>query len=150
MVKLTKEYKDKLKDCVKVHLRKYPGASLEHLKEFIKEGDPTVFDHVPRQQINSLLKYNMQKFTDYGSLDMRHGGGLPGLSQQKKDEIIDACKNKRFVGTSRGAAAQYNVSHTTVCNVLKKGGLKSYGAHRMQKMDGRQKMNRLVFRWFIL
>ena len=68
------------------------------------------------------------------------------MSQQRKDEIVDACKNKRFVGTSRGAAAQYNVSHTTVCNVLKKGGLKSYAAQRMQAMTGRQKMNRLVFR----
>ena len=145
MVKLTKAYKDKLKDCVKVHLRKYPGASLEQLKAFIREGDETVFDNVPRQQINSLLNYNMQKFTEYGSLAIRHGGGVPGMSQERKDEIIESVKHKRFVGTSRGAAAQYNVSHTTVLKVLKKGGLKSYAATRMQKMNGRQKMNRLVF-----
>ena len=59
-MRLTKEYKDKLKDQVKVYLRKHPGASLEAMKEFIKEGDPTVFDNVPRQQINSLLKYDME------------------------------------------------------------------------------------------
>ena len=145
MVKLTNEYKEKLKDQIKVFLRKYPGGSLEALKDFCKEGDPTVFENVPRQQINSLLKYNMQKFQDYGSLDMRHGGGVPGMTQERKDEIIESVKNKRFVGTSRGAAAQFNVSHTTVLKVLKKGGLKSYAARPMQKMNGRQKMNRLVF-----
>ena len=144
-MRLTKEYKDKLKDQVKVYLRKYPGANLEAVKEFIKEGDPTVFHNVPRQQINSLLKYNMEKFTTHGTLDYQFGGGRPGMSQDLQDQIVDSCKNKRFVGTSRGAAAMYNVSQTTVLRVLKKGGLKSYSARPMQKMTGRQKMNRLVF-----
>ena len=144
-MKLTKEYKEKLKDQVKVHLRKFPGASLQELKEFIKEGDPTVFNDVPRQQVNSLLKYNMEKFTTHGTLEFQSGGGRPGMSQERKDEIIETCKNKRFVGTTRGAAAQFNVSHTTVHRVLKKGGLKSYSAQPTQKLNGRQKMNRLVF-----
>ena len=144
-MKLTKEYKEKLKDQVKVHLRKSPGASLEEMKEFIKQDDPDVFQHVPRQQINSLLKYNMDKFTTYGTLDYRFAGGRPGLSQERKDEIVDSCKNKRFVGTTRGAAAQFNVSQTSVVRILKGAGLKSYAATPTQKMNGRQKMNRLVF-----
>ena len=145
MPKLTEEYKTKLKDQVKVFLRKSPGASLEQMKEFMKQGDPTVFENVPRQQINSFLKYNMDKFTNHGSLDYRYAGGQPGISQERKDEIIDACKNKRFTGTSRKAAAQYNVSQTSVIRVLRNAGLKSYAATPMQKLNGRQKMNRLVF-----
>ena len=145
MPKLTKAYKDKLKDQVKVHLRKYPNASLESLKEFIKEEDPNVFDDVPRQQINSLLKYNMEKFNEYGYLEYRHAGGPAGLSEATKADIIETCKNKRFIGTTRSAAAQYNCSASTVLKVLKKGGLKSYSARPQQKLDGRQQMNRLVF-----
>ena len=144
-MKLTKEYKDKLKDCIKVHMRKYPDANLEQVKEFMKEGDPNVFENVPRQTVNSLIRYNMQKFSEHGTLDYRHGGGRPGIPQETKDQIIDTCKNKRFVGASRTAAAQYNVSQTSVLKVLKKSGLKSYSARPVQKLDGRQKMNRLVF-----
>ena len=144
-MKLTKEYKEKLKDQVKVYLRKHPGANLEAVKEFIKEGDPTVFDNVPRQNINGFLKYNIEKFSTHGTLDYQYGGGRPGMSQERQDQIVEACKNKRFTGTSRGAAAQFNVSQTTVLRVLKKGGLKSYSASPMQKMDNRQRMNRLVF-----
>ena len=145
-MRLTKEYKEKLKDCIKVYMRKFPDANLEQVKEFIRDGDPTVFDNVPRQTVNSLLRYNIQKFAEHGSLEYRHGGGHPGLSQETKEEIVNCCKNKRFDGSSRKAAAQYNVSQTTVLRVLKSyGGLKSYGACPQQKMDGRQKMNRLVF-----
>ena len=48
MVKLTK---DKLKDCVKVHLRKFPQATLEQF-EFSRKGTHLI---VPRQQVNSLI-----------------------------------------------------------------------------------------------
>ena len=45
-MRLKKEYQEKLKNCMKVYMRKYPGANLEQMKEFIQEGNPTVFDNV--------------------------------------------------------------------------------------------------------
>ena len=92
-----------------------------------------------------VFKASLRKFAEHGSLEYRHAGGPPGLSQETKEEIVESCKNKRFEGSSRKAAAQYNVSQTTVLRVLKQSGLKSYAAQPQQKMDGRQKMNRLVF-----
>ena len=145
MARLTKQYKEKMKDQIKVKLRKNPNSNLAEMKEFILHGDPTVFDHVNRNQINSFLNYNMEKFNATGSLDYRLGGGRPSTSQEKKDEIVDICKEKRFTGTTRKASAQCDVSQTTVRNVLKAAGLKSYSAKPVQKMNGRQKMNRLVF-----
>ena len=145
MARLTKQYKEKLKDQIKVKLRKNPNANLAEMKEFILQDDPTVFDHVNRNQLNSFLNYNMQKFTETGSMDYRLGGGRPSISQEKKDDIVNICKEKRFTGTTRKAAAQCEVSQTTVRRVLKGAGLKSYSAKPVQKMNGRQQMNRLVF-----
>ena len=145
MVRFTKEYKEKLKDQIKVKLRKNPNTNLAEMKEFIREDDPSVFDNFNRNQVNSFLNYNMQKFLEAGSLDYRYGGGPPSTSQEKKDEIINVCKEKRFTGTTRKAAAQCDVSKSTAHRVLKEAGLKSYSAKPQQKMNNRQQMNRLVF-----
>ena len=56
-MRLKKEYQEKLKNCMKVYMRKYPGANLEQMKEFTQEGNPTVFDNVQRQTVKSLLCY---------------------------------------------------------------------------------------------
>ena len=145
MAKLTKAYKEKLKDQIKVKLRKNPNSNLAEMKEFILEGDPTVFDYVNRNQLNSFLNYNMEKFSQTGTLDRTAGSGRPSkLTQQKKDDIVATCKEKRFTGTTRKAVAQCDVSQTTVIRVLKEAGLKSYSAKPVQKLNGRQQMSRLV------
>ena len=145
MGRFTKEYKEKLKDQIKVKLRKNPNSNLAEMKEFIRLDDPDVFNDINRNQLNSFLNYNMQKFSETGSLDYRYGGGPPKTSQEKKDEIVAVCKEKRFTGTTRKAAAQCNVSQSTAQRVLKEAGLKSFSAQPHQKMNNRQQMNRLVF-----
>ena len=143
MGRFTKSYKEKLKDQIKVKLRKHPHANLAEMKEFILEEDPTVFDDVNRNQLNSFLNYNMAKFSETGSLNHRLGAGRPStITQEKKDEIVEICKEKRFTGTTRKAAATCDVSQTSVRRVLKDAGLKSFSAKPVQKMTGRQQMNR--------
>ena len=82
---MTTQFKEWIKDQVKVYLRKYGNdRSLQEIKAFILEGDQGVFDLslFPTSQINKFIRYQKAKIIEHGSLkdlSSNNGGKSPKL-----------------------------------------------------------------------
>ena len=133
---MTTQFKEWIKDQVKVYLRKYGNdRSLQEIKAFILEGDQGVFDLslFPTSQINKFIRYQKAKIIEHGSLkDLSSNNGGKSLSQEKVAAIIEKARLKKFTGTSRKVGAEVGVCHSTVCRTLHRNGYKSIAARSTQ------------------
>ena len=141
---MTPEQKKWLKLQIEVKMRREPETTLLQLKHWIKKDTEVDWESVKKTTFHMFVKENRDKWLETGSLKRKEGtGGSNQISLAKKVKIKRLGVKKLNAG-NRVVAAKVGVSHTTVRNVLKETGHKSYHRRKVQAMTPEQMAKRVT------
>ena len=136
--------KSSLKTQIEVYLQKFPNASTEDIKTWVKTGvQVPMLQGVKRKTLNKFILFQKKKFQSTGSCAKHRGGnGRPSTSNQTVARVKNLAINKKN-RSLRKVAERVGVSHMTAKRILKKAGCKAYHKYKTQKLSELHKINRV-------
>ena len=89
--------KSSLKTQIEVYLQKFPNASTEDIKTWVKTGvQVPMLQGVKRKTLNKFILYQKKKFQSTGSCAKHRGGnGRPSTSNQTVARVKNLAINKK-------------------------------------------------------
>ena len=148
---MDKKTRDWIGQQMEVFLTKFPSSDLKKIREFLMAGSAGNLDVVKKNTLFKLIRRFKKKFEETGScLRQRPGQGRPNtVSGNKKlaNKISRMFLNKETPG-QRGVAKKFGISKTSVHNILKRKGIKSYHKVREQALQDRHKAAQVQFSLF--